>query len=59
MDVEKFVNELTRPLFVWRMARADGYPEVRKRSADTRRANAEREIERIVKKYATSDTQED
>jgi hypothetical protein len=59
MDVEKFVNELTRPLFIWRMARADGYRDTRRQSAMTRRANAEREIERIVKKYATSDTQED
>lgn len=44
---EKLIDELTRPIFVWRMARADH----QRKGAETRRVNALAEIEAILDKF--------
>lgn len=52
--VESFVNALTKPLYVWRMARGLSYsgPSAPSRSllksARTRQKNVEREIVRLI-----------
>lgn len=50
IDVEKFVRDITRPLFVYRMARGDNAPH-RALSADKRRLHAEDEIRRVVDEH--------
>lgn len=57
MDVEQFVNEITKPLFVWRMARSAaeaferGDDSPMARSGAVRYTNAEDEIIAIVRRY--------
>lgn len=63
MDIDQLVNDLTKPLYVYRMARAMAYPNTRygdphpamTRSAKTRLKNAERQIADIVRKHVTED----
>jgi hypothetical protein len=56
-DVTEFINELARPLWVWRAARGllNAFPEHRTdgqyRSAQTRLRNATVEIDALVTKY--------
>lgn len=65
MSHEKFVNELTKPLYVWRMARGliagasaswvaqmKGSPSWR--SADTRMVNAQKQIDELVLQRAAA-----
>lgn len=59
MNIEEFVNELSRPLYVWRMARAlragsiaGREPSVLEKGAPKRMENAKKEIESLVLKYA-------
>jgi hypothetical protein len=56
MNVERFISEVTRPLFIFRMARGDGHAgrPTRVKSATTRRVNAEREIERLIAEYSNT-----
>lgn len=60
MTIDDFVAEITKPLYVYRMARAvrgdeplNNYsnPGMQK-SAETRMKNAKKEIQKIVEKYA-------
>jgi hypothetical protein len=52
--IDQLVNELTKPLYVYRMARGISHlhssPAMRK-SAATRMENAKKEIDKIVKAY--------
>src|SRR5688572_6860804 len=56
-DVTEFINELSRPLWVWRAARGrlgvdpEHLPEFQRRSAATRLHNATAEIDAIVTRY--------
>ena len=50
--VERTMKELLRPMFVWRMAKAQVHEKgPRGRSAQTRYFNATREIDDILKEY--------
>lgn len=52
MTVADLVSKLSRPMFVWRMARADRETASARRGAATRREDAEIQMDRIVLAYA-------
>lgn len=53
MTIDEFVNQITKPLYIYRMASANkdsSNPAMRK-SAQTRMLNAKKEIQRIAEIY--------
>lgn len=55
MTVDEFIAEITKPLFVYRFAKANENslnPAMRK-SVQTRMTNAKKEIQRVAEMYGT------
>jgi hypothetical protein len=50
VTIEEFVNALTKPLFIWRMANAN----LSAPGAQTRKTNAEDQIRKAIEEYATT-----
>lgn len=52
MTIEQLINDLRRPMYIYTMAQRDSqFDTPFTRSCKTRRANAEKEIDEIVRKY--------
>jgi hypothetical protein len=58
MTVDELISKLAKPIYVYRLARAqlDKTDPYRRRGAETRMKNAEREIEEILFQYLNEDS---